>query len=76
MRLLRVHISARKTVIYHPSFADVWNRLRCIVGRHRYETVLEYPSVGAKEEMCLHCLKVRHSLTPVSAIVAKTTSPA
>jgi hypothetical protein len=26
--------------------------------------------------MCLHCLKVRHSLTPVSAIVAKTTSPA
>lgn len=62
MRLVRVQLSARKTVIYHPSFTDVLHRVRCIFGRHQYEVVRAYPSVGAKEEMCLHCLKERYSL--------------
>jgi hypothetical protein len=62
MRLIRVQHSARKTVIYHPSFGDVMRRVRCLFGVHRYETVLEYASVGAKEELCMHCMKARYSI--------------
>lgn len=70
MKLLRVEHSARRTVIYHPSLEDVWKRLRCFFGVHEFETVLEYPSIGAKEEMCLHCLKERYLLgKPAPAIV-------
>ncbi|MER3524235.1 MAG: hypothetical protein C4326_09260 [Ignavibacteria bacterium] len=62
MRLLRVEFSRHRTIIYHPSIEDMVKRLRCKVGLHEYETVLEYPSVVAKEEMCLHCLKARYTL--------------
>lgn len=62
MRLLRIEHAARRTVIYHPSLADIWKRLQCLVGRHEYVAVREYPSVGAKEEMCAHCLKERYLL--------------
>lgn len=62
MRLIRVQHSARKTVIYHPSFGDVMRRVLCIFGVHRYETVLEYASVGAKEELCIHCTKARYRI--------------
>ncbi|MBI5473493.1 MAG: hypothetical protein HY961_14210 [Ignavibacteriae bacterium] len=67
MRLIRIHASARKTVIYHPSLADVWNRALCLAGRHDYETVLEYPSIGAKEDMCVHCMKARYSVHALAA---------
>jgi hypothetical protein len=60
MRLLRIQYSSRKTVIYHPSLSDIAKRLRCVFGQHDYETVLEYQSVGAKEEMCIHCMKQRY----------------
>ena len=76
MRLIRVQSSSRKTVIYHPSLGDVLGRLRCIVGVHEYETVLEYPSVGAKEEMCLHCMKERYTVNLQAALVSKTSSAA
>lgn len=62
MRLIRIQSSPRKTVIYHPSLSDILSRTRCLLGKHAYETVLEYPSVGAREEMCMHCLKHRHIL--------------
>lgn len=62
MRLLRVEHASRRTVIYHPSLQDIIKRLRCVVGLHEYATVRAYPSVGAKEEMCLHCLKERYLL--------------
>jgi hypothetical protein len=76
MRLIRVQSSARKTVIYHPSLADVWNRLRCVFGLHEYETVLEYASVGAKEYMCLHCMKQRYTINLQAEVAAKTSSAA
>jgi hypothetical protein len=76
MRLIRVQTSSRKTVIYHPSLGDIWRRLRCSAGVHEYETVLEYPSVGAKEEMCLHCMKERYTVNPAAALVSKTSSAA
>ncbi len=76
MRLLRVQHSPRRTVIYHPSFGDLLKRLRCLLGAHEYETVLEYPSVGAKEEMCLHCLKERYSISGRHAPVFKAANPA
>lgn len=76
MRLLRVQISSRKTVIYHPSFADVWKRIRCMFGWHEFEMVLEYPSVGAKEDMCIHCLKERYTVMHRSEFVAKTPNAA
>jgi hypothetical protein len=64
MRLIRVQHSARKTVIYHPSFGDLMRRVLCIFGVHRYETVLEYASVGAKEDLCIHCMKARYRIEP------------
>ena len=67
-------MSSRKTVIYHPSFGDVWNRMRCVLGMHDYETVLEYPSVGAREEMCLHCMKERYSMNPGVAVASRAIS--
>ncbi len=67
MRLFRVQSSPRKTVIYHPSFEDVWKRSRCVLGVHEFETVLEYPSIGAKEDMCLHCMKLRYTVDTLSA---------
>lgn len=68
MRLIRIQSSPRKTVIYHPSLSDILARLRCFFGRHAYETVLEYPSVGAREEMCLHCLKHVHIIEKPAAM--------
>ena len=76
MRLLRIQTSSRKTVIYHPSFSDILSRLHCVVGLHEYETVLEYPSVGAKEEMCLHCMKERYSVDPQESIASNASSTA
>lgn len=76
MRLIRVHSFPRKTVIYHPSFGDVWKRIRCKFGWHEYEIVLEYASVGAKEEMCVHCMKERYSIDLNVAAVSKASSPA
>ena len=76
MRLIRVQSSARKTVIYHPSLMDVVKRIRCIFGLHEYETVLEYASVGAKEDMCLHCMKQRYTIVRGPAIIAKASTVA
>ncbi|MBX2990161.1 MAG: hypothetical protein KF749_03225 [Bacteroidetes bacterium] len=76
MRFIRVHISSRKTVIYHPSFGDIWKRLCCMFGVHEYEIVLEYPSAGAKEEMCVHCLKERYSVDLQAAAAYKASSTA
>lgn len=76
MRLLRVQHSSHRTVIYHPSFDDLVKRLRCVFGAHEYETVVEYPSVGAKEEMCLHCLKERYSVALRRATVSKASHAA
>ena len=76
MRILRVQHAARKTVIYHPSISDLWKRMRCLFGMHEYETVLEYPSVGAKEEMCMHCMNERYSVKSRSVIAAQTSNPA
>lgn len=76
MRLLRIEFSRHRTIIYHPSVEDVVKRLCCIIGLHEYETVLEYRSVGAKEEMCLHCLKARYTLathTPVAVDASSAT---
>ncbi len=72
MRLLRVQSSARKTVIYHPSFGDIAHRLQCVFAVHEYETVREYPSVGAREEMCLHCMKERYSVHLQESIASNT----
>jgi hypothetical protein len=72
MRLLRVRLQPRKVVIYHATWGDVKNGLFCLVGRHVYELVREYPRVGAKEEMCLHCMKARYTLASVSRLVEKT----
>jgi adenylyl- and sulfurtransferase ThiI len=74
MRFIRVQSSPRKTVIYHPSLMDVAKRIRCIFGVHEYETVLEYPSVGAREDMCLHCMKERYTIDPSLAVAAKTST--
>ncbi|MDL1893846.1 hypothetical protein FBQ87_13310 [Sphingobacteriales bacterium CHB3] len=76
MRFIRVHMSSRKTVIYHPSFGDIWKRLRCVFGVHSYETVLEYPSAGAKEEMCVHCLKERYTVNLQAAASYKASHAA
>jgi hypothetical protein len=62
MRLIRVQHAARKTVIYHPSFGDLMKRVLCLLGVHQYETVLEYASVGAKEDLCMHCMKARYRI--------------
>jgi hypothetical protein len=75
MRLIRVQHSARKTVIYHPSFGDLMRRAFCLFGVHQYETVLEYASVGAKEELCIHCMKARYRIEqPSTARIAATKS--
>ncbi len=75
MRLIRVQHSARKTVIYHPSFGDVLRRARCLLGVHVYETVLEYASIGAKEELCVHCMKARYRIEhPSSAALTASKS--
>ncbi|HXG00699.1 MAG TPA: hypothetical protein VNL69_07925 [Bacteroidota bacterium] len=76
MRLLRIEHAARRTVIYHPSLADISKRLQCFVGRHEYVVVREYPSVGAKEEMCAHCLKERYLLARPAVHVERPASPA
>lgn len=76
MRLMRVHMSSRKTVIYHPSLGDILNRLHCLFGAHTFETVLEYPSVGAKEEMCVHCLKERYSVDIHAATLHRASNAA
>ena len=72
MRLFRLQLSSRKTVIYHPSPGDVWKRVRCLFGVHEYEVVRAYPSVGATEELCLHCLKERYTVELRQAGHAKT----
>ncbi len=76
MRLLRIEHAERRTVIYHPSPEDIWKRLRCFVGRHEYVAVREYPSVGAKEEMCAHCLKERYLLGRTAVHAERPISPA
>jgi hypothetical protein len=72
MRLVRLYFYRRKVVIYHATWEDIRNRLLCLVGVHEYLTVMEYPSVGAKECRCLHCLKARytleHQLTSLSKV--------
>jgi hypothetical protein len=62
VRIIRVNFSPRKIVIYHATWADLRCRMRCLVGLHDYGTVKEYKSVGAKEEMCLHCLKEKYTI--------------
>jgi hypothetical protein len=72
MRLVRIQIQPRKVVIYHATLADIVSRALCLVGKHAYEAVREYPRVGAKEEMCVHCLKPRYTLAPAGSLVEKT----
>ena len=73
MRLCRVFVYSRKVVIYHATWADIWHRVQCLFGLHEYLTVMEYQSVGAKEERCLHCLKARYSFSPQLTSVGKLT---
>lgn len=76
MRLLRVEHASRRTIIYHPSLGDIVKRLRCVFGLHEYTTVRSYASVGAKEEMCLHCLKERYRLEKSTAPSVRASSAA
>lgn len=62
MRLVRLYFYKRKIVIYHATPADIMHAVRCILQRHEYVTVMEYPSVGAKEERCIHCTKPRYRI--------------
>jgi len=73
MRLFRVYFYPRKVVIYHTTWSDIRRRMQCIIGSHEYLTVMEYQSVGAKEERCLHCLRARYSFSPQLTSVGRLT---
>ena len=62
MRLFRLYFYPRKVVVYHATWNDLWHRVRCLFRVHEYLTVMQYPSVGAREERCLHCLKPRYRI--------------
>jgi hypothetical protein len=71
MRLFRLYFYPRKIVIYHATWDDLLHKAQCLVRMHEYLTVMEYPSVGAKEERCLHCLKPRYRIDRRFATVDK-----
>lgn len=71
MRLFRIYFLPRKIVIYHITWVDILRKIQCIFGSHEYLTVMEYQSVGAKEERCVHCLKARYSFHPQLTTVTK-----
>lgn len=72
MRLVRVHFQPRKMIVYHATWSDIKVRIMCLLGKHAYELVREYPRVGATEEMCLHCLKPRYTMVRIPVVAEKS----